>query len=95
MGGKNLGQKYILRQHCKKFKKIPFYSKKFLRTIFLVIDNFFQKFTSFIQNLLPFLCMFLSLSLFLISFIFIFLNEKKIKNLVCLLGGKKWVLPPS
>ena len=46
---------------------------------FLVSDNFFQKFTLFIQNLLPFLCIFLSLSLF--SFMFL-KKYKKLKILV-------------
>ena len=69
--------KYVFRQHSKKnFEKIPFYSQTFLKT-FLFIDNFFQKFTPFIQNLLPFLCIFLFLCL---CFCFLSCFFVKIKN---------------
>jgi len=55
--------------------------------IFLVIDNFFRKFTPFIQNLLPFLCIFLSFC-FVSAFFHVFLTKiQKIKILVWLLGG--------
>ena len=77
-----------------KILKTSFYSQKFLMTFFLVIDNFKKKFTPFIQNLLPFLCIFPSLSLFLLlSFMFSFLIKKKI--LVRLLGGQKRGFAPS
>src|SRR6218665_2271733 len=78
--GKNLGQKYwgakifgkyIFRQHS---KKIPFYSQKFLMTFFSH-QQLFQKMTPFIQNGLPFLCIFLFLCLcfcFLSCFIFLY-----------------------
>jgi len=80
IGGAKILRKYVFRQHSKKFfEKIPFYSQE----PFLDIDNFFQKFTLFIQNLLLFLCIFLSLSLFLLSFMsFFFEKLKKLKILV-------------
>src|SRR6218665_3331070 len=54
---------------------------------FLVIDNFFQKFTPFIQNVLPFLCIFLSLFLFLLSFMFLRVKNKKFFNSRLIIGG--------
>src|SRR6218665_844245 len=71
LGGAKIVGKYVFRQHSKKNveknPKIPFYSLKFITTLFLVIDNLFQKCIPLIQNVLPFLCIFLSLSLFLLS----------------------------
>jgi len=76
MGGKNLGHKYwgakisgkyIFRQH---YQKNPLLFSKISEDLFLVFLNLFQKCTPFIQNLRPFLCIFLSLSLFLLSFMF-------------------------
>src|SRR6218665_304908 len=68
LGGAKILVKYFLRQHS---KKIPFYSQKFLRTFFSHRQLFLKIYTPFIQNLLPFLCIFLSLSLFLLSFMFL------------------------
>jgi len=46
---------FVFRQHCKKIlKKIPLYSQQFLRTIFLVIDNFFSKIYTLHSKLNPF-----------------------------------------
>ena len=73
--------------YSKKFWKKFFYSQKFLMTFYFVIDNFSQKLTPFIQNLLHFLCIFLYLSLFLLSFRFFLLKIKKLEILVWLLGG--------
>jgi len=72
IGGKILG-KNIFRQHSKKMLQNPLLFSKISEDLFLVINNFFQKMTPFIQNVLPFLCIFLSLSLFLLSFMFYFL----------------------
>ena len=93
MGGKNLGQKYwgtkilgkySFRQH---YKKNPLLFSKISEDIFLVIDNFFQKFTPLIKNVLPFLCMFLSLSLFLLSFMFLRVKNKTFFNYRLIIGG--------
>jgi len=54
----------------------------------------FQKFTPFIQNLLRFFCIFLSFSLFLLSFMFFFQNKKNKKFSSDYWGAKKG-LPPS
>src|SRR6218665_2332421 len=70
LGGKNFGKICFQTTLSKNFEKIPFYSQKFLTTFF-VIDNFFQKYTPSIQNLLQFLCIFLSLSTFLLFFMFL------------------------
>ena len=57
---------------------------------FFISRQLFQKFTPFIQNLLPFLCISLSLSLFLLSFMFFYKkNTKKIKNSRLIIGGEK------
>src|SRR6218665_1752112 len=96
MGGKNLGHKYwggkkfgkiyFQTTFYKNFEKIPFYFLKFLRTFFSH-QQLFQKMTSFIQKVLPFLCIFLSLSLFLLSFVFYF--KKTITNSRLIIGGQK------
>src|SRR6218665_3683230 len=77
----------------KNFEENPFYSTKFLRTFFSH-RQLFQKFTPFIQNLLPFLCIFLPLSLFLLSFVFIFFKLKKLKNSRLIIGGPKRGVSP-
>jgi len=89
-GAKGLG-KYIFRQHSKKIWKKSFYSKKFLMTFFLVIDNFLKQIYTLHSKLnwLPFLCIFLSLSLFLLSFMFSFFNPKNKKFLSDYWGGAK------
>src|SRR6218665_2577761 len=51
----------------------------------------FSKSTPFIQNLLPFLCIFLSSSLFLLSFMFF--NKKNQKLLSDYCGGKRSFAP--
>src|SRR6218665_1645351 len=79
IGGANILRKYIFRQHSKKNLKNPLLFSKISEDLFF-INNFFKKMTPFIQNVLPFLWIFLSLSLFLLSFMFYFLNNKKITN---------------
>jgi len=83
-GGKNLGKIYF---QTKNLEKNPFLFSKISEDLSLVIDNFFTKFTPFIQNVLPFLCIFLSL--FLLSFMLIFFKYKKLKNSRLIIGGAK------
>jgi len=65
LGGAKFWETMFSDNILKKFeKKFPLFSK--------IFDDLFQKFTPFIQNLLPFLCISLSLSLFLLSFMFSF-----------------------
>jgi len=69
-GGKNFGQIYFQTKNLEKFPSIL---SKISDDLFLVIDNFFTKFTPLIQNVLRFLCIVVSVSL---SFMFIFLNKQ-------------------
>src|SRR6218665_871377 len=72
-----------------KIEKILFYSLKFLTTFSSFSHRqLLQKFAPFFQNLLPFLCIFLFLSLFLLYSCFLFLN-KKLKNSSLIIGGTK------
>src|SRR6218665_3688495 len=61
--GGEISGKYIFRQHYKKYFKNLLLFSKISEDLFLVIDNFFQKFTPFIQNVLHFLSIFLFLCL--------------------------------
>jgi len=76
-GGKNLGKIFFQTTLEKHFWKNPLLFSKISEDLFLVIDNFFQKFTPFIQNALPFLCILLSLSLLLLSFMFLRVTKQK------------------
>ena len=73
-------------------KKSPSILKNILRP-FSSSTTFSQKCTPFTQNLLPFLCIFLSLSLFLLSFMFFF--NKKIKNSRLIIGGQNRGFAPQ
>ena len=59
------GKKFLGNMFIKFKKKIPFYSLQISDDLFLVIDNFFQNYS-------PFLFIFLSFFLFLLSFMFSF-----------------------
>ena len=95
-GRKHLG-KIFFRQHSQRKN-----SSNFWWPFSLVIDYFFQNvllsvkiYSLFFLTSLLLLCIFLSFSLFLPSFMFFLQNFNKNKNLLWLLGGgKKGVLPP-
>src|SRR6218665_2004317 len=106
IGGTKILGKFIFRQ--KILKKFPSILLKISDDLFLVIDSFFTKFTPFIQNVLRFLCIVVSVSFiqnvlrFLCIVVFVsaffhvyFFSINKIKKISSdYWGGQKGVLPP-
>ena len=75
IGGQKYRENIFSDNILKIILKKSFYSKKFVMTFIFFSRQLFSKMYS-IQNLLPFLCIFISLSRFLLSFMFFLLNKK-------------------
>ena len=92
-GRKNFWEIYFQTKNLlKKFPSILWKISDDLFLFCLVIDNFFYK--NLHLSFKMYSVFFVLLSLFLLSFMFIFFNKQNSKILVWLLGGKKGALPP-